>query len=181
MSIGGADCLGQGKRNTDNDSTFMVMGQHRVLTERSPLEMNPYFYRSALLIRREGEVYLEGLPDTLETFKYDTQDRLVERCFTNPFDQTGLTISCHYFRYDDEAMSLTKEYDNDGDGKVESFLVHTFDGELLMSESRIYADGKIEYITSYKYDSRGNPIREEHDYLLQGKLNSVTETSYRCF
>lgn len=147
----------------------------------SPHAKTSYFYRGALLIRREGEVYLEGLPDTLETFKYDTQDRLVERCFTNPFDQTGLTISCHYFRYDDEAMSLTKEYDNDGDGKVESFLVHTFDGELLMSVSSINADSEIEYIESYRYDSRENLIREEFDPLLQGESHSVTKTSYRCF
>lgn len=171
----------------ENRLTFEYDEDNRLKTrttgpaDESPHAKSSYFYRGALLIRREAEVYLEGLPDTLETFKYDTQDRLVERCFTNPFDQTGLTISCHYFRYDDEAMSLTKEYDNDGDGKVESFLVHTFDGELLMSVSSIYADGEIEYIESYRYDSRGNLIREEFDPLLQGESHSVTKTSYRCF
>ncbi len=160
----------------DNKLMFRLSGP----AGASPDAKSSYFYEDALLVRIETEVYVEGNYGSVETFAYDTQGRILEHCRTHPFD--GVSISCHFSRYDDANGKVTEESDFTSDGSIDYRRLLEFDRDLLVSERLDEnADGEFEVIKSYEYDSRGNRIREEVVSPRGTGIDSVTETRYRCF
>ncbi|BAY62611.1 hypothetical protein NIES22_26850 [Calothrix brevissima NIES-22] len=151
------------------------------------------------LISSISDYYLDGIPDRITSYTYDSNGYLVsERNYqasgqidiitdytynsrgqkTSEYRYNAATGKAFYknlYTYDDNSRLILVSGDSGADGSIDSLTSYTYDsnGRLISVNTDSGADGSIDSLTSYTYDPNGRILSVSTDRGADGSLNEV--------